>query len=292
MLVSASRRTDIPAFYAEWFVSRVREGWCLTRNPFRPSLLSRVSLDPAEVEAVFLWSKNPAPILPFLDELDGRGLRYLFLFTLNDYPPALEPGVPPLPERLDTFLRLSERLGARRVVWRYDPIVLSEATPPAFHLERFGALAEALEGKTERVIVSLLDMYRKTRRRLAAAGVEVWEGEKAEREAEPLLRFMRGTAEERGMEIQSCAEGSLFAGAGIPPGACVDAGLVRRIWGISAPGGKDKGQRPACLCSPSRDIGAWDTCLHGCTYCYAVSSPERAAAAHARHDPASPVLIP
>ena len=167
MILSVSRRTDIPAFYVPWFLHRIHAGFCLVPNPFRPAQVARVSLDPPDVDAFVFWSKNPDPLLPHLAELEARGYRFYFQFTLTGYDQRLEPNVPPLAERLATFRALARQTAPWRIVWRYDPIVLSSWTPPAWHRETFRRLAEALAGSTTRVVVSLLDVYRKARRRLA-----------------------------------------------------------------------------------------------------------------------------
>ena len=137
MIISASRRTDIPAFYSEWFVNRLQEGYCLVPNPFNPRQVSRISLVPESVDAIVFWSKNPAPMLPFLPMVEDLSYRFYFLFTVNDYPKALEPGLPPLVERISTFVELSQRIGPRCVIWRYDPIILSNRTDASYHRKTF-----------------------------------------------------------------------------------------------------------------------------------------------------------
>ena len=295
MIISASRRTDIPAFYAEWFMNRVRAGWCEVPNPFRPSVATRISLAPEAVDAIAFWSKNPAPMLPRLDELDARGLRYYFLYTLNDYPAEIEPGVPPLSDRLEAFRALAGRVGPSRVVWRYDPIILSERMGAAWHLEAFSRLAGALAGRCERVIISFLDFYRKTARRLAR--VEADGGDRVLRdpfalpEFEAFARGLAVAAARAGLRVQSCAEDPRLLAAGIEPGKCIDDRLIQDLFGRVAPGAKDAGQRPACGCVRSKDIGVPDTCPHGCEYCYSTRSAAFADTRWRAHDPQAPALI-
>jgi hypothetical protein len=157
MIISASRRTDIPAFYSKWFMNRIREGYCLVPNPLNTKQISVVTLSPVEVDAIVFWSKNPEPLIPYLSELDDYGFRYYFQFTLNDYPSALEPNIPSLESRLETFRKLSKLLGPKRVIWRYDPIIISNYTPPSYHIERFRNIANELRGFTKRVMVSFVD---------------------------------------------------------------------------------------------------------------------------------------
>lgn len=278
MIISASRRTDIPAFFSPWLMDRVREGACLVSNPYNARQHSRVSLLPADVDAFVFWSKNPAPMLSCLDELDQRGFRYVFLFSLNAYSQTLEPNLPPVNQRLETFIALSERLGQRRVIWRYDPIILSTHTPREFHVDAFGRIASALAGHTSRVIVSLLDFYRKTERRLRALDRQGL-GLDADAERRPdtrhLLATLRENAASLGMEMFACAEKEDFAPLGIPPARCVDGRLLQDLFGILASMEKDPGQRPACGCVKSRDIGTSNTCRHGCVYCYATTETPR-----------------
>ena len=294
MIISASRRTDIPAFYADWLMGRIRAGFCRVANPVNPRIVSEVSLRAADVDAIAFWSKNPAPLLPHLPELADRGLRFFFLFTVNDYPPALEPFVPPIERRLAVFGELAQRVGAERVIWRYDPIILSDRMDAARHAASFARIAAALDGATRRVVVSAIDYYRKTERRLAA--VERSTGETFCRTPEsdsrlaPLLAQMRTAAAAHGMEIRSCAESDAFAQAGIAPGACIDAGYLRETFGLALSPRKDPGQRPLCRCAASRDIGAPDTCLHGCAYCYSTRSHEEAVRRHTALDPESASL--
>jgi len=166
VIISASRRTDIPALYHQWFMNRIRDGFCLVPNPFNRKQISRVSLKVEDVDALVFWSKNPHPMLKHLDELDRLGYLHCFLFTLNDYPSELEPALPDLEERIRTFKLLAEKIGPKRVIWRYDPIVISSISPFTFHEQRFERLSRSLSGYTGRVIVSAVSYYRKTERRL------------------------------------------------------------------------------------------------------------------------------
>lgn len=272
MIVSASRRTDIPAFHGEWFVERLRAGWVEVRNPFNPKQVRKVSLQPEDVDACVFWTKNPAPFIRHLDELDSAGYRYYFQFTLNAYGSELEPGVPQEAARLDSFACLSDRLGPRRVIWRYDPIVLSSLTPPDFHLKAFERLVRSLRGRTKRVVISLVEYYRKIDRRLRcleAAGVRFERQAIGQDVTRRLLSELRAMACDCDMEMQTCASGVDFSDLGIRPGACIDGLLIRELWDREVPLTKDPGQRPHCRCVMSRDIGTNDTCAHGCLYCYA-----------------------
>lgn len=295
MIISASRRTDIPAFYTPWLMNRLRAGYCAVPNPFNRNQVARVSLAPEEVALIVFWTRNPRPLFPFLDELDDRGYRYYFQVTLMDNPRAVDVNAPPVAAALRTFQELAARVGPARVIWRYDPIVLSEATGADFHLARYARLAGALAGHTARSVVSVMDWYKKATRRLramAAQGVAVAEGDVTQ--LPDFARLMHGLAQlagENGMEIVSCAEELDLAPYGIAPGKCVDDGYIARTFDLHVGSAKDPSQREACGCVVSRDIGMYDSCLLGCQYCYATSSFDRARENHEGHDPESPSLI-
>ncbi len=290
MVLSASRRTDLPAFYAEWFMNRVRAGFCEVPNPWRRDQVSRVSLDPAEVDAIVFWTRNPRPLLPHLDELDRPRPRYLFLMTILGYPSALDPGCLALEPAVEAFRRLAGRLGPDRVTWRYDPVVLSPATPADWHRRRFAELARSLQGHTRRCKLSLVDLYAKVRPRLRELegtdhhfGPTPVDGE--------LLRDLAGLARQHGIEPESCAETRDLQPYGIAPGRCIDADLLARLFSTKLAARKDPGQRPVCGCAVSRDIGMYDSCPAGCTYCYAVRSFEKACQNRRDHDPRSPRML-
>lgn len=293
MIVSVSRRTDIPSFYAEWFMNRVRAGSCSVPNPFNPAQVSLVSLAPEDVDVFVFWTRNPRPLLAFLPELEARGYRSVFLYTILGYPREIDPGSPPLETALKTFRDLSRMIGPGRVAWRYDPILLTSATGVPYHLERYREIAEALEGFTHRSIVSVARIYRKLQRRidrLAARGIRLLPA--GEESLAHLLPRMAKTAHACGMSIQACAPEIEVERFGIERGSCIDGRWISRLFGLDLDAGKDAGQRKQCGCAPSRDIGMYDSCLSGCAYCYATSDFERAKANHAAHDSRSPSLLP
>jgi hypothetical protein len=293
MIISASRRTDIPAFYAEWFINRTRQGHCLVPNPFNWKQVARVSLEPEDVDAIVFWTRDPRPLFRHLDELTARGYCYYFQYTVVDHARELEPGGPPLATALRTFRELAEQIGPERVVWRYDPIVLTPVTDAAFHEEKFGDIACALRGRTHRCVVSIADLYPKVRKRLQAlskSGLQPIAGEAPG--FDRLMRAVVRTAGRNDMEIVSCAEATDLRRFGIEPGRCIDNRLLRRIFGIKVIGRKDPSQRKRCRCVLSRDIGMYDTCPTGCTYCYATNDPRKARANYSSHDPDCPSLMP
>ena len=275
-------------------MNRIRAGWCAVPNPMHMKQASRVSLDPQEVDCIVFWSKNPAPMLPHLDELDRRGFRYYFQFSLNDYPGELEPNMPGVAERLETFLNLSRHVGPLRVVWRYDPIIISNMTPMEFHRERFSRIAQELRGATHRVMVSIVDFYHKTDRRLSQleqAGFLFDRKAGSSADMVSLLKDLATIARRRDMEIFACAEDRDFSELGIPPGRCIDESLLNRIWALNLRYRKDPAQRRFCLCMVSKDIGINDTCIHGCPYCYSTRNHALAERRYQEHDPQSPSML-
>jgi len=294
MIISASRRTDIPALYSEWFMNRLRAGWCLVPNPMNMKQASRVSLKPKDVDAIVFWTKNPAPMLPYLAELDKLGFRYYFQVAINDYPKVLEPNIPSIDERLQGFLHLTRHVGPSRVIWRYDPIIISNRTPFDFHKDRFSKIATDLHGATRRVVVSVVDFYEKTKRRLLELEKEEGFAFDIEAARSPsmavLLKELAAIAKKADMEIFTCAEERDFSEVGIPSGRCIDESLLNKIWGLNIKYRKDPTQRKFCLCMVSKDIGVNNTCVHGCPYCYSTSNYTLAERRHKEHDPASPAL--
>jgi DNA repair photolyase len=296
MIISASRRTDIPAFYGEWFARRIREGFFIRVNPFNPAQRKQISLERPEVDAFVFWTKYPAAFMKYLALLDSEGYNYYFLYTLNDYPALFEPGVPGLAARIDAFLRLSAALGPERVIWRYDPIIISRITPVEYHYEAFTHLAERLNGSARRVIISFLDLYPKVKRRLERMdpGGELnladlrEEGECGRLDL--LMTQIGKAAATNSMEIFSCSEKLDLSGYGVHSSSCIDVALLNRLFGLKLPFRKDPAQRPECLCAPAVDMGVYDTCGFHCSYCYANGDSRRVAERMRRHDPRGEAL--
>jgi len=287
MIISASFRTDIPAFYAEWFQNRFRAGFCLVANPYGGPAY-RVSLREG-VDGYVFWTRNAEPFLPALAEVKAAGLPFMLQYTVTGYPRTLERSVVEPARATETIRRLAGDYGPRAVVWRYDPVLLTDLTPPEWHLRRFATLAKALEGQVDEVTLSFAQIYKKTARNLEAAARAQgfgWNDPSMEDKRKALARF-QDLAAERGMRLTLCTQPDLPG----EPARCIDAERLSDIAGhpIAA---KTKGNRPGCLCAESRDIGAYDSCPHGCVYCYAVSRRDAAADVFRRHDPQSESLIP
>ena len=286
MIISASRRTDIPAFYSEWFLKRLREGVVLVRNPMNFHQVSRIRLTLENIECVVFWTKNPGPMLSKLAEIDDLGYRYYFLFTLTPYDGSIEMNVPATLERITLFQALAEKIGREKVIWRYDPILCSDRYSTDFHAAAFADLAQKLAGFTEKCIVSFVEMYRKCTRNMQ--GVELINPTIEERIG--LVGTLQTIAASHDITLQSCAAGSELEKTGIVPGKCIDDRLIAKITGTWQSAGKDKNQRRQCGCIESIDIGAYNSCPHGCLYCYANSDGISVARNNAAHNPEAPLL--
>lgn len=268
MIISASRRTDLPAFFPEWLMARFRAGNATVRNPRNPGQVREVSLRADAVDGIVFWSKNPAPLLPFLDELDAMGYVYYFQFTLTPYGKTIEPGLPDKARLLQTFRRLSRCVGRGRVHWRYDPILFAPGIGAAQHRAWFAELAEALWEDTSGCTISFLDSYRKLNAVFRTYGLRAPD----EQESADLCAALSEIAARYGVTLDACCESGAVS-RGIPAAHCVDSALLERLSGepslFARRERRDNGQRPGCGCAPSVDIGSYGTCRHGCIYCYA-----------------------
>ena len=286
MIISASRRTDIPTYYSEWFFNRLREGYVLVRNPMNARQISRISLSPEAVDGIVFWTKNPVPMLSRLGELEPY--PYYFQFTLTAYGRDVEPNLPGKNGVLiPAFQELSRMAGRERVVWRYDPIFLSDRYTVEYHCRYFRVLAAKLGEYTEKCTVSFLDFYRSTARNMRSLHIREMT---AAQQREMMERFSE-IAGEYGLYIDTCSEAISLEDLGISHASCVDRERLERIGGYRLKVGRDRNQRKECGCAASVDIGAYDTCGNGCLYCYATDSPPRAAERVRAHRPDSPILF-
>ncbi|MDR0335111.1 MAG: DUF1848 domain-containing protein [Methanomassiliicoccaceae archaeon] len=281
MIISASRRTDIPAFYSEWFFNRLNEGYALVPNPYNADRLGRVELSPKNVDCIVFWTKNAEPMLDKFLKLDEMGYPYCVHFTMTPYGRDIEKGLPPKPILMETFRKMSERIGAERSVWRYDPVIVDAEHPVGWHLERFGEMCGRLRDHTERCFISFVDPYKSLEKRFRGL---------TDDETAGIASGFSEIAGTNGIELFTCAEGADLSRYGIGHGACIDQKLIERIIGHRITAKKDANQRNECNCIESVDIGAYSTCPHGCSYCYAVSGRETMMRRVAAHDPNSPMI--
>ncbi len=283
MILSASRRTDIPCHYSEWFMNRIQAGYVLVRNPMNPAQISKIPLSPGDVDCIVFWTKDAANMLDKLEVLDGMGYRYYFQFTITPYDPSVEKGLRGKTGIEDTFIRLSRAIGKSRVLWRYDPIVFNDTLSIPYHKEQFARMCEKLCGYTESVTISFVDMYAKLKAPLLR---EAGEDEIAE-----LAAFIGEQARACGLAAKACCEKIDLSPYGIAKASCIDQGVIERICGAPLKVKADKNQREGCGCCESIDIGAYGTCKTGCIYCYASHSAMSAKNSGNRHDPAGELLM-
>ena len=282
MILSASRRTDIPCWYSEWFVKRLRAGSVLVRNPMNASQISRIPLNPDVVDCIVFWTKDAGPMMGRLAEIEKMGYPYCFQYTITPYGKELESGLRTKKEILENFLELSERIGPGRMVWRYDPILLTGEWTLGRHEEAFSRMCGLLAGHADRVVVSFIDLYAKLKR------TEVKEiGEEQVRQLAQMIGRIAGA---HGMRIQTCCEGWDLREYGIEQGGCLDERLLEQTCGCGLDLKPDRGQRKGCGCMESIDVGAYHTCPNGCLYCYANRSRTQALENQAKHDPAGELL--
>lgn len=285
MILSVSRRTDIPAFYSDWFFNRLKEGFLYVRNPMNAHQISHIDLCPEVVDCIVFWTKNPTGMLKRLDELEGY--PYYFQFTLTGYGRDLEAHLPDKQKVLiPCFQQLSERIGKERIIWRYDPIVLNERYTADYHERAFRTIADSLAGYTEKAVISFVDLYAKVQRNTNSQNLrDITHAEMLE-----LARRLVALAGDRGLVVESCAESIDLRSVGVEHGCCIDQKLIERLLGCRLVGGKDKNQRPECGCFESIDVGAYNTCRNGCLYCYANFNQTLVAQSAALYDPHSPLL--
>ena len=287
MLISASRRTDIPSYYTDWFFNRIREGFVFVRNPMNYHQVSKVSLSSDVVDGIIFWTKNPSPMLGRHDEL--KRYMFYFQFTVTPYGADIEPNIPLKNDVvLPMFRKLSEKIGANRVIWRYDPILISGKYTMEYHTKAFKKIAEALHGYTNKVILSVIDTdYRGVKGNLKELSLL---GFSSAAQIELYSRIAR-IAHSYDLAIETCAEQIDLQQFGISHARCIDDRLFSQLTGFHLNLKKAKSQRLGCGCAESFDIGMYNTCLNGCLYCYANYSKGSIERNAAKHDPLSPLIV-
>ncbi len=290
MIISASYKTDIPTFYGDWFMRRLRAGYCKMVNPYNLTIY-RVALTPEHTDGFVFWTKNARPFMSALREVRRLGYPFVVQYTINGYPRQLETSVVDHNRSMATFRAIADEFGPKVAVWRYDPILISSLTKKGDHLRSFKAIAKSLEGSTDEVVVSFAQFYQKTRRNLAsAARSEDFTFEDPEvLQKRELLAALVEIATAHGMRLSICSQKLLLC-PGTSEARCVDARRLEAV-GAKRIGLPIAGNRPDCACYQSKDIGEYDTCPHGCVYCYAVQNRGLAQRRFKRHDPDSEFLF-
>ena len=283
MIINTGQRTDIPAFYAEWFANRIKEGFVCVRNPYNPNQVSRYKLEPSVVDVIGFCTKNPAPMFPYMDLLKDYG-QYWFV-TLTPYGKDIEPNVPDKHRLIEDFKKLSTIVGIDSVGWIYDPIFLSDIYTIDYHLHAFRQIAEELKGYTKTVVISFIDLYPKVKVNFPEAR-EVSQADRLH-----IGREIIKIANVNGMSVKPCAEGDELAKFGADCSGCMKISDYEKAIGRRLIVPKKKGARAECACYLSCDIGAYNTCMHLCKYCYANAEPTVIFKQNKLHDPESSFLI-
>jgi hypothetical protein len=312
MIISASRRTDIPALYPDWFMNRLRAGEVLVPNPYNRKKVSRICLSPDTVDMIAFWTRNPEPLLPHLAEIDARGYDYYFQVTINDYEDDIEPLAPCKADVMASFLLMSEKIGRERMDWRFGPICLDEKYTVAYHLEHFERMCRWLHNATTRCIVSFADSPRgkvysgqTTQKKYPDEGYSgcqnIWRkvqgtgipGEITQKDMEELAAGLGAIAARYHLPLYTCSAKADLQRYGIRQGSCIDKEKIQSLKGYRLDIRKAAGQRKECHCVENLDIGMYDTCMNGCHYCYinVKGTHPGTNRKHEKHDPASPMLL-
>jgi len=284
MIISAGMRTDIPAFFSEWFYNRIKAGYVYVRNPYNPIQVTKYRLTPDVVDCIHFCTKNPEPMLERLEEI--KQFQQYWSVTITPYGKDIEPYVPDKEKVIEAFKKLSRKVGVQAMSWRYDPIFITEKYSVDFHIQSFEQMAKALSGYVNQCVISFIDLYEKTKKNFPDA-----------REVSRADRIRLGQAfaeigEKYGIVIRSCCEGTELEPYGVDISGCITEEVLEAAIGehLKVPKSK-KAQRPECNCLLGSDIGAYNTCMHGCLYCYANYDRETVIQNRKKHDPRSPFLI-
>lgn len=283
MIINTGMRTDIPAFYGEWLTNRIREEFVLVRNPYFPEQVTRYRLTPDIVDVLAFCTKNPAPMFKRMDIV--APFRQFWFVTMTPYGKDIEPNVPDWEEVAESFCKLSGLVGSRAMSWRYDPVFVSGKYDLEFHKAMFDRMAERLEGATEQVVISFIDLYDKTRRNFPEARTVSAE------ERVALAESFARSGKRHGMTVRGCCEGTKLARYGVDVGGCMTKEILERAIGEELAVPKSAGLREACSCVMGHDIGVYNTCRHFCKYCYANYDRQTVLDNQRLHDPHSPFLI-
>jgi hypothetical protein len=283
MILSASRRTDIPCHYSDWFINRLKAGYVLTRNPMNYAQVSKIPLSPDVVDCIVFWTKDAKNIMTKLKTLDNMNYNYYFQFTLTPYCNDIEKNLRTKADIENTFITLSKTIGKERVLWRYDPIILNGSLTINYHKEQFIRLCEKLHNYTENVTISFVDMYRK----LKTKDIRLINNA----QIAELSANIRQTAQSYGLIAKACCEKMDLSVFGIEKASCIDKSVIEKVCGYKLDVKADKNQREDCGCIQSIDIGTYNTCKNGCVYCYANYSDSIVENSCYKHSPCSDILI-
>ncbi|MBQ7567651.1 DUF1848 domain-containing protein [bacterium] len=284
MILNTGARTDTVQYFTPWLLKRFAEGYVLTRNPLFPHKVTCYELTPDTIDCVVFCSKNYKPILPRLHEITER-FNTFFHYTITAYGRDMEPGVPSIAESIATLKELEKQVGAQRICWRYDPVLLNDKYTMQTHRETFASMAAQLAGHVNRCIFSFVEIYRKVEVNMP----ELLPLSTAQRE--DIAAMLGEIAQRHGLYIQTCGTNGDYRRYGVHASGCMTLDMLGEANGLRFRSLKHKGSRQGCHCIETHDIGAYDTCPNGCRYCYANRNPRKAAANYKLHDPDSPLML-
>ena len=283
MILNTGGRTDIPAYYSDWFYNRIREGYVLSRNPFYPMQLTKYLLNPEVIDVMVFCTKNPFPMLDRLSLLSAFDM--FWFVTITPYEKEIEPNVPPKELVIRYFQTLSERIGKERISWRYDPVFITDRYSADFHIGQFRQMAKALAGYTEQCVVSFIDLYEKTKRNFPGVRAVT------KKEQEKIIAAFSEIAQENGLQIHLCCENAELVRENVDADGCMSKSVLEKSLGCRLKVPQKKMARKECSCLLGADIGAYNTCGHGCLYCYANYDKETVIKNRKLHHVSSPLLI-
>ncbi len=284
MIINTGGRTDTVNYYGDWLFNRFREGYVYSRNPFYPTQVYKYVLSPDVVDCVVFCSKNYSPVLDRLHKIYDKFNVFCF-YTITAYGEDIEPKVPDIDESIDTLIKLAELIGKNKISWRYDPVLLTKKYTVSRHLETFDYMAEKLSPYVSFCIFSFVEMYKKLEKNMP---------EIIPFTSEDKYKILDGfgkISKKYNLKLQTCADIENYGEYGISCSGCITTEVLSRALGVKFRKIPHHGNRKNCKCMPSRDIGAYNTCLNGCKYCYANSRPDIAYQNISKHDPNSPILI-
>ena len=283
MIINTGCRTDIPAFYAKWLMNRIREGYVLVRNPYNPNQVTKYNLSPSVVDCLAFCTKNPEPMLTYLDELDMYK-QYWFV-TITPYGKDIEPNVPDKPKVIESFKKLSNHIGVDSIGWRYDPIFIGNGFDVSKHIECCEKMAKELKGYTHNCTISFLDLYEKVKRNAPNINPPTKE------EQIEIAKAFSKIGKENNMIIHACCEKTYLSQYGLQCNGCMSQEIVEKAINNTLHPPKRKNIRQECNCLMGNDIGAYNTCGHLCKYCYANANKQFVIENMKKHDDNSPFLI-
>ena len=283
MIINASARTDIPAYFSDWFFQRLKEGYVYVRNPYYPKQITKYLLNEDVVDSLVFCSKNPQPMLSGISLL--KPYHPYFFVTITPYGQEIEPHVPTYQQVIQSFQELSRQLGSQSVALRYDPIFLNKYYTIEKHLECFEDILSQLSGYTQICIISFIDLHAKTKKNFPGIQEVSYENQKL------LAKAMSEIAQKYHIQLKTCAEAIDLSAYGIQQDGCISRQVLKNVIGCDLKDIKTQPLRAQCHCYPSRDIGEYNTCMHGCLYCYANVDKKQVILNYKRHDYLSPLLI-